>query len=301
MGDLWGGLLRLIGSSLSFFYDMVSVYGLSIIFLTIAISVLLFPLTLKQTRSMKAMQEIQPEVKRLQKEYKSDRETLNQELMALYKERGVNPAAGCLPMLVQLPIWFALFRVLRDPFGFVPEGSKLQAALAPDSADPVGRFLGMDLRLEPSSAMTDGIVAAIPYIIAILVVVATAYYQQRQTMVRSRNSGQEVNPQQQSMQTVMKIFPLFFGFISWTLPAGLVLYFAVSQIFRIGQQAVILRLDAERQAAAADPGKASGASTPPAPSGDGDQGKGSKSGNGGTSSTRPSVHSSKKRKRRRRK
>ncbi|MCP5110160.1 MAG: preprotein translocase YidC, partial [bacterium] len=84
MGSLWGALLDFIGSSLAFFYDLVPNYGVSVILLTIAISLLLFPLTLKQTRSMKAMQEIQPEVKKLQKELKGDRDELNQELMALY-------------------------------------------------------------------------------------------------------------------------------------------------------------------------------------------------------------------------
>ena len=100
MGQLWDGLQELIGNSLSFFYDIVPNFGIAIIFLTLAIGLLLFPLTLKQTRSMKGMQEIQPDIKQLQKEFKGDRERLNQEMMALYKERGVNPAAGCLPLLL---------------------------------------------------------------------------------------------------------------------------------------------------------------------------------------------------------
>ena len=120
----WTLLLNALGSALSFFYDIVPEYGIAIILLTLAVSLLLFPLTLKQTRSMKAMQEIQPQVKRLQKEYKEDREELNKQLMELYKEKGVNPAAGCLPMLVQMPIWFALYRVLWQGNG-IPEGSDL--------------------------------------------------------------------------------------------------------------------------------------------------------------------------------
>ncbi len=250
MGNLWNGLLELIGSGLSLFYDLVPNYGISIILLTIVISLLLFPLTLKQTRSMKAMQEIQPEVKRLQKEHKGDRETLNQEMMALYKERNVNPAAGCLPMLVQLPIWFALFRVLRDPANFIPAGSALQAHLAGrapadgDTTYELTDFLAMNLQWSPSRVFSDGtFLAALPYVVLILLVVATGYYQTRQTMARQKDKGGEQTQQQQTMQTVMKFFPVFFGVISWTLPAGLVLYFAVSQMFRIGQQAVILRID----------------------------------------------------------
>ena len=254
MGELWNGLRELIGTVLSFFYDLVPNFGVSVIFLTIAISLLLFPLTLKQTRSMKAMQEIQPEVKRLQKELKGDRDQLNQELMALYRERGVNPAAGCLPMIVQLPIWFALFQVLRDPARWVPDPSALLDKLSRIPADATAQlvdnpdFLWMNLQASPSEAIAESIAAGIPYLIAILVVVATGYYQTRQTMARTAKNGAEQTPQQQSMQTVMKVFPLIFGVISWTLPAGLVLYFAVSQMFRIGQQAVILRLDGDHTA-----------------------------------------------------
>ncbi len=266
MGELWNGLKDLIGSGLSFFYDLIPNYGIAIIFLTIVISVLLFPLTLKQTRSMKAMQEIQPEVKRLQKELKGDREQLNQEMMALYKERNVNPAAGCLPMIVQLPIWFALFQVLRSPIESLPTDSALGDYLAdrgkvlvengmvverggdkvatPENYDKFD-FLGMNLQFSPSDVFSLGsILEALPYVVLILAVVATGYYQTRQTMARQKDKGEQTQ-QQQTMQNVMKFFPVFFGVISWGLPAGLVLYFAVSQLFRIGQQALILRLDGD--------------------------------------------------------
>ncbi len=269
MGGLWNGLKEMIGSGLSLAYDLVPNYGVAIIFLTIVISLLLFPLTLKQTRSMKAMQEIQPEVKRLQKELKGDREELNQELMALYKERGVNPAAGCLPMIVQLPIWFALFQVLRSPIESLPADATLADYLAgrgkvlvengmvvevdgekvptPENFDKLD-FLGMNLQFSPSDVFTLGtIVQALPYIVLILAVVATGYYQTRQTMARQKDKGEQTQ-QQQTMQNVMKFFPIFFGVISWGLPAGLVLYFAVSQLFRIGQQALILRLDGDGSA-----------------------------------------------------
>ncbi len=286
MGNLWNGLLELIGSGLSAFYDIIPNYGVAIILLTIVISVLLFPLTLKQTRSMKAMQEIQPEVKRLQKELKGDRERLNQELMALYKERNVNPAAGCLPMIVQLPIWFALFRALRSPEEFVPASSALADYLTGrgnniDGAFELTDFLGMNLQWSPSQVFTDAsIVTTLPYVVAIIVVMATGYYQTRQTMARQAKNGPQ-QPQQQTMQTVMKFFPIIFGVISWSLPAGLVLYFAVSQVFRIGQQAVILRLEERRpvvaapaaetarakadagEAASAKPNEAAGQAPPP--------------------------------------
>lgn len=237
MSAIWNGMQELIGATLSFFYGLIANFGIAIILLTIVIGILLFPLTLKQTRSMKAMQDIQPDVKRIQKELKHDRQAQQAAMMALYKERGVNPAAGCLPLLLQMPIWFALFSVLRNPGKWVTEGSDLALAVADGRVD----FLWMNLSIKPSEALTVGILDAIPYFLTILVVVFTAYWQQRQTMARGSGSGQQQPPG----QAIMKIFPLFFGFISYTLPAGLVVYFAASQIFRIGQQALILGMDGD--------------------------------------------------------
>lgn len=228
-------------------------YGLAIILLTLLVSLLLFPLTLKQTRSMKAMQDIQPEIKALQKELKHDREELNKQMMALYQERGVNPAAGCLPLILQMPIWFALFRVLRvspsaddptilNPTNIIPANSKLANALLQGDTS----FLGMDMLKSPQQLTSEGISAAIPAIVMIVIVVATGFYQGVQTTRRNKAKGQQQeNKQAQQMQTVAKIMPLFLGFISWGFPTGLVLYFAVSNLFRIGQQALIFRLDDE--------------------------------------------------------
>ena len=258
---MWDAIREFLGTTISFFYDLIPNVGVAIILLTIAVGIVMFPLTLKQTRSMKAMQEIQPELKRLQKEYKSDKQRLQEETMALYRERGVNPAAGCLPLLLQMPVWFALFQVLRqfadaaNPARFVPSGSNL--AEVATSGNPLS-FLWMDMRITPASAFSDGIATAIPYLVTIFVVMGTAYWQQRQTMARSQKDGQE--QQQVPGQAIMKIFPIFFGFISFSLPAGLVVYFAASQIFRIGQQALILGLDERR--------KEEGAASPPKPKSD---------------------------------
>ncbi|MCB2223402.1 MAG: YidC/Oxa1 family membrane protein insertase [Actinobacteria bacterium] len=262
---MWDAIRNALGWLISFFYDLVPNVGVAIILLTIAVGLLMFPLTLKQTRSMKAMQEIQPELKRLQKDLKHDKQALQEATMALYKEKGVNPAAGCLPLLLQMPVWFALFQVLRqfavdiyhlrynlgnipgvgtrtleftvgDPDKFLPAGSKLASAAT--AGDPLS-FLWMDMRVTPAEVFQNGFVKALPYLITIFVVMGTAYWQQRQTMAKSQRDGNE----QQPGQAIMKIFPVFFGFISFSLPAGLVVYFAASQIFRIGQQSFILRMD----------------------------------------------------------
>lgn len=252
MSSIWNGLQELLGSIVSFFYGLIPNLGVAIILLTIVVGVVLFPLTLKQTRSMKAMQELQPELKRLQKDLKHDRQALQEQTMALYKEHGVNPAAGCLPLILQMPIWFALFSVLRS-FGatdvaertkFVLEGSRLSADLS--LTPPRGTtFLWMNLEITPRDAFQQSWVEAIPYLILILIVMGTAYYQQAQTMAKSKQNGQQ---QQVPGQAIMKIFPFFFGFISFSMPTGLVVYFAASQIFRIGQQALILSLDKRAEA-----------------------------------------------------
>ena len=237
----WTLLQQLLGDALNFFYQIIPNLGVSIMLLTILLSLLMFPLTLKQTRSMRGMQEIQPEVKRLQKELKGDREELNKQLMALYQEKGVNPAAGCLPLIIQMPIWFALFSVLRNTKEYIQ---------VPPGGDINTQFLGMDLTLSPSKAIPDAfssgdILAAIPYIILLIFIVAAGFYQQYQTtQIRSSNGeAVEKTAQQQSMQTAMKIMPLFFGFITWSLTSGLGIYFATSSVFRIGQQSLIFWLD----------------------------------------------------------
>jgi YidC/Oxa1 family membrane protein insertase len=296
----------------------------AIILLTLAISILMFPLTLKQTRSMKAMQAIQPEVKKLQKEYKTDREELNKQLMALYQENGVNPAAGCLPLLVQMPIWFALFSVLRigvteqSWFGRLLERSlnaegvaasfparllsgdsiPADSSLAEGLINGESSFAGMDLLISPSSAFADSIGGAVPYLILIAIVIAAGFYQSVQT-TRSKKDDPPKDKQAQNMQTVTKVFPLLIGVFSWGFPTGLVLYFAVSGIFRVGQQGYILRLDEQHaaQAAAARSGGASGGTKGGQPSlAAGDDASATEPPRAG-----PSPHASKKRKKRRRK
>ena len=108
-------LLNAIGWVLAWIYDLVGNYGLSIILLTILIKVVLLPLGVKQIKSMQAMQSIQPKVKELQKKYKGNKTKVQEETMKLYKEAGVNPLGGCLPLLLQFPILIAMYAVIRAP------------------------------------------------------------------------------------------------------------------------------------------------------------------------------------------
>ena len=225
---------EVIAFVLSYLFDFVSSYGFSIVLLTILINIVIFPLTLKQTKSTKRMQDAQPELQKLQKQHKGNKEELNKEVAALYKEKGINPLGCIFPLIVQMPVWFALFRVLRDPLIFIPIPSSLADYLSGTRT----LFFGMDLQIPPSEA--GRLLEKVPYLFLILLVVLSAVYQQRQITKKTKTPD---NPQAKQMKTIGKVMPIFFGFISWTLPTGLVLYFLTGNIFRIGQQALIVKLD----------------------------------------------------------
>lgn len=243
MGEIFNRLIDALGWVLSLFYDFLVPpfntgwgYGLSIILLTILINVVVFPLTLKQTRATRAFTAIQPKIKKIQAEYKDDPQEMQRRLMEAQKEAGATPGGCLLPLLVQMPIWFALFRLLRAPADHIPEGSALADSLAAGGST----FLGMRLGESPSMAMAEGLLYALPYLIMIVFMVATQYVQQWHSTY-----GQE-RPDQKgagAQQAVTKIMPLFIGFISWNFPAGLVLYWATSNLFRLGQQVLIFRID----------------------------------------------------------
>jgi YidC/Oxa1 family membrane protein insertase len=243
-----------LGTALSFFFDLIPSLGLSIILLTIAVNIVLFPLTLKQTRSTRAFQTIQPEIKRIQKELKSDPEQMQKELMRVQREAGATPGGCLLPMLVQFPIWIALFRVLREianvatgaaeSTALLPSQSKLLAAVQAGDT----RFLGMDLGKTMSNGITGGtVVAAIPYALLIIVMVASQYYQQwhatKGTNAPSSEMTAQQRQQQQTQQVLTRIMPLFIGFISLNFPAGLAIYWATGNVFRLGQQFAIFAID----------------------------------------------------------
>ena len=134
MIPIWNGPQGM--AVLAFFYSIVPNAGVAIILLTVTVRLLLFPLTAKQAKSMLAMQRLQPEIKKLQAKYKSDRQKLNEEMMKFYQENQINPLGGCLPLLVQMPVFIALFQVLRSTAATVPTGSSLYKAII--AAEPNG-------------------------------------------------------------------------------------------------------------------------------------------------------------------
>jgi YidC/Oxa1 family membrane protein insertase len=221
---------------LAFFYALIPNLGVAIILLTITVMLLLFPLTAKSARSMLAMQRLQPEIKKLQAKHKGDRQKLNEEMMKLYQEHKVNPLGGCLPLLVQFPIFIALFGVLRDTSA--PQGTQLYKDV--QAAQPDGlTFLGMDLSKLATDSHAD-FLAAVPYYILVGLVFFTGYLQSKQSQ---RNTPPGANPQ---MQMITRVLPLVLGVTSLFFPAGLVLYFFVSNLWRVGQQELIMRKIAPR-------------------------------------------------------
>ncbi len=128
MGAIWDGFKEALAYALAFFYDVIPSYGLAIILLTVSINLLLFPLTLRQTRATRAFQSVQPEIRRIQKQYKEEPEKLQQELMRVQREAGATPGGCIVPLLVQMPILLALFQLLNDPAKYLPRNRPWRAS-----------------------------------------------------------------------------------------------------------------------------------------------------------------------------
>ena len=204
-GTLFQPIEDLLGFVLQLLYNLTDIagagsYGMAIILLTIIVKMLLYPLTVKQVKSMKAMQELQPKMKKLQEKYKDNPQVMQQKLGALYKDAGVNPLAGCLPLLIQMPILMGMY---YDLFNFQYPSPEAAAFLwLPSMSDP-----------DPL------------YILPILSALTT-FLQQKMTTT-------EMNQQMKIMLTVM---PIFIGWISLNFPSGLVLYWVTMNVVQIVQQ-----------------------------------------------------------------
>jgi len=236
--DIWTVLiLRPMLNALLWLYSALGgQFWLAIIFFTIIVRVIMTPLMLPQQRSAKKMQEIQPRLQELQKKYGKDREKFAQAQMALYKEAGVNPAGGCLPMLVQFPIWIGLYQSIIQALGHQPlQLLNLSQNIYPFLqniwvAVPLNRFfLGMDLSLTPQQL--GGITYALPVLVAF-----TSWLQTKMMTPAGSGDGGQAAGMSQSMTMMM---PLMFGFFSLSFSTGLSFYFIVSNIIGIITQGFI--------------------------------------------------------------
>jgi YidC/Oxa1 family membrane protein insertase len=189
------------------------------------------------------MQRLQPEMRRLQLKHKDDRQKLNEELMAFYKENQLNPLGGCLPLLLQAPIFMILYNVVQgltrmgtdgtfDP-KHLNSGSALFRAL--DQRDSMVAF-GVDLAESASKALGQGFVHGLPHVVMVAIVAVSSYYQQKQ--IQGRNPDAEIPPQQKMLMRLMPAMFVVFAFVS---PAALVVYFVTSNLYRIGMQHYITR------------------------------------------------------------
>lgn len=206
----------LLTSILNYLYQLTEMagfgsYGLAIILLTVLMKIILYPLTVKQLQSMKAMQEIQPKMQRLQEKYKDNPQLLQQKMMKLYQDAGVNPAAGCLPMLAQMPILMAMYYTL---FNF-------------DYGEVAPSFLWL-----PSLSETDP-----TYILPVLSALSTFVLQKMSSFAA---------PTTQQSKIFLIVMPLFIGWISLNFPAGLIIYWITMNVVQMVQQFWIYRNTGEQ-------------------------------------------------------
>jgi YidC/Oxa1 family membrane protein insertase len=248
LGELFQPIFRIFGWILAFFYGVLPNYAFAIIMLTIVIMGLLTPFTVKSTKSMIAMSRVQPEIKKLQQKYKGpeNRQTLNEELMKLYKEEGVNPVGGCLPVLLQAPFLFILYSVIKGlsytkVIGgvvtalprYIPQSSKMYHSLVASGGQI--RVFGVDLSLKTFSHHSS-IYAQIPFFALVLTAVGLQYFQMSQVNNRAKKSGQPIPAQQQTMQ---RLLPVVFFYFYVIIPAAVVVYMISSTIIRIITQYVM--------------------------------------------------------------
>ncbi|MFP6581353.1 MAG: membrane protein insertase YidC [Candidatus Hydrogenedentota bacterium] len=218
---------KLLLTNLNWWYGFFGNYGVSIILLTLVVRLVMLPLTLKSMRSMKAMQALQPELKELKEKYgdsQEDKQAFAQAQMEMFRERGVNPLGGCLPMFLQMPIFIALYRMIMNAF-------EMRGAT----------FLWIDDLSFPDRLIHLPFLSGVPFvgqyieylnILPLLMVVAMVF------SMRMNSSSAMQNPQQQMM---MRIMPIFFGVVSYPFSAGINLYVLTSTVLGIVQQQVINR------------------------------------------------------------
>lgn len=199
-------LVGLMTGGMKLFYGWTHSYGLAVILLTVVVRLVLVPIYQRQMGSLRKMQGLAPQIKKLQEKHKGEPQKLQQMTMQLYKDHKVNPAAGCLPMLIQLPILYALFQGL-ERFHYIGSSS----------------FLWLQSLSKPDHL----------YILPVLAAVTTGW----QTFITTPATMTQDKTQRNMMMIVM---PLFIGYISIRFPAGLSLYWVMSNLFAIGQQYLMM-------------------------------------------------------------
>ncbi len=258
---MWGAFVGLIESAISLLYGVLGNWGLAIILFTVLIKVLTWPLTSKQLKSTKAMQELQPRMKELQEKYKDDREAQTRETMKLYQEMGVNPMMGCFPMLIQFPIWIGLYQAILNMAqeGLLSRGFLVIPSLACPSTDatvcPLTNGMGwvLDLASYPQTW---------PYLILPILTVVTQVAISKfmsPSMPTPSGNDKDADSTQAMMKQMMNFMPIMFGFFALQFPAGLALYWVTNNVLTGLQYSVLNRDSGDQPMALAAAGADGGA------------------------------------------
>jgi YidC/Oxa1 family membrane protein insertase len=220
----FGGIAKLLMAITAFLFGIVHNWGVSIILLSVLLNIMLFPLTLKSFKSMQKMHELHPQMEKLKAQFKDNPQKLNKEIMELYRKYKVNPLGGCLPLLLQMPIFVALYQALTKSIALRGAGFLWINDLS--MPDAVG--IPFALPIFGNS------INILPLAMVVLMVV--------QQKISSKVMGSAVPEEQKRQQKIMLIMmPIMFGFIFYNMPSGMVLYWVVNTILTIAEQSVILK------------------------------------------------------------
>lgn len=220
----FGWIAKAMLSAMGLFYGIVHSWGISIILLAVLLNIILFPLTMQSFNSMRKMQELHPQMEKLKAENKNNPQKLNKEMMELYKKYKINPLSGCLPLLLQMPIFIALYQALMKSIDLRGAAFLWIKDLSGPDAVP----LPFTLPLLGNS------VNILPILMIICMVV--------QQKISSKATGGAVTEEQKQQQKMMLILmPIMFGFIFYNMPSGLVLYWVINTLLTVVEQAFILR------------------------------------------------------------
>lgn len=239
---MWDLIINPFTTLLMFLY---SVFGnnivLAIVVFTVLIRLLTYPLIMQQQRSTRAMQEVQPKLKKLQEKYKNDREKLAQAQMELYREHGVNPFGGCLPLIIQLPILLALYQAIIHALGATPfELIDLSGRLLIPGLDHLvplnNTWLGMNLALPPSPPGNPVHAYALPVLVMI-----TTWLQSKLTMPAPAQTDGQPDQAQAMTRSMTTIMPIMFGWFALSFSVGISIYFIVSNVIGIAQYSLMKR------------------------------------------------------------
>ena len=228
---------------IALFYSWTHSYAVSIGLVSVVLMIVLTPLTLKSTKGMLEMQRLQPEMRRIQAEFRSDRQKMNEAMMRLYQEHKVNPLNSCLPILAQLPIFIVMFQAMsgltrrNDAGTFAPRFLDVESELYRSLAGQTEmRSFGLDLARTPWNALEQNFGTGLVYI-GLVVLLAGVYYLQ-QRMVASRMSSPTMSATQAK---IFQYMPVAFSVFQVVLPTSLVVYYFTQAVIRIGQQSYITR------------------------------------------------------------